>query len=194
MTPGKPSSGPHSETVNGREFQALFRQVCNWGRWGPLSARGALNHLTPIASPPRPGSSGAEPPSASACRSTPASGIESPVPADHHMTMLPDVDIGSGGVRFAKDYIGLDYHNEGHSHIDAFCHVAYDGALYDGQPASVVTSEGAAAGAIDLLKNGLVGRGVLLDVPGVRGVRWLEPGEHVVTDDLEAAERARGCG
>ena len=59
-----------------------------------------------------------------------------PEPADHHMTMLTDVDIGSGSVRFAKDYVGLDYHNDGHSHIDAFCHVAFEGALFDGKPDS----------------------------------------------------------
>ena len=87
-------------------------------------------------------------------------------PADHHMTMLTDVDIGSGSVRFAKDYVGADYHNDGHTHIDAFCHVAFDGSFFDGK-----------AGAIDILKDGLVGRGVLLDVPRVRGVPWLEPGE-----------------
>ena len=48
--------------------------------------------------------------------------------------MLSDVDIGSGTLRFAKDYIGVDYHNDGHSHIDALCHVAFDGALYNGRP------------------------------------------------------------
>jgi kynurenine formamidase len=97
------------------------------------------------------------------------------------MTMLTDVDIGSGSVRFAKDYVGVDYHNDGHTHIDAFCHVAFGGSFFDGQ-----------RGAIDILKDGLVGRGVLLDVPRVRGVPWLEPGEHVFPDDLEAAERAQG--
>jgi kynurenine formamidase len=97
------------------------------------------------------------------------------------MTMLTDVDIGSGSVRFAKDYVGADYHNDGHTHIDAFCHVAFDGSFFDGQ-----------AGAIDVLRDGLVGRGVLLDVPRVRGVPWLEPGEHVFRDDLEAAERDQG--
>jgi kynurenine formamidase len=192
MTPGEPSSGPRREQVDLQEFQALFRQVCNWGRWGPLSQRGALNDLTPdrVAAAARLVRSGT-----SVSLGLPLNtheGIESPVPAHHRMTMLPDVDIGSGSVRFAKDYVGLDYHNEGHSHIDAFSHVAYDGHLYDGEPDSVVNSEGAAAGAIDLLKDGLIGRGVLLDVPGVRGVRWLEPGEHVVTDDLEAAERRQG--
>jgi kynurenine formamidase len=108
------------------------------------------------------------------------------------MTMLTDVDIGSESVRFAEDYVGVDYHNEGHSHIDAFCHVAYDGMLYGGIPDAGVTSRGAVAGAIDLLRDGLVGRGVLLDIPGVRRVRWLEPGEHVFADDLDAAQRAQG--
>jgi hypothetical protein len=36
------------------------------------------------------------------------------------MTMLTDVDMGSGSVRLAKDYVGIDYHNDGQSHIDAF--------------------------------------------------------------------------
>jgi kynurenine formamidase len=180
------------EVVDLQQFQALFRQVRNWGRWGALSPRGALNHLTPdrIAAAARLVRSGT-----TVSLGLPLSTRESvatPVPAHHHMTMLPDADGGSGGLHLAKDYVGLDYHSEGHSHIDAFSHVAYDGALYDGQPASAVTAEGAVAGAIDLLRDGLVGRGVLLDVPAVRGLRWLEPGDQVVTDDLEAAERRQG--
>ncbi|MFL5869317.1 MAG: cyclase family protein [Thermoleophilaceae bacterium] len=80
-------------------------------------------------------------------------------------------------------------HYDGHTHIDAFCHVSYDGSLYNGQPPDAVTAEGAGVDAIDVLKDGLVGRGVLLDVPRLRGVPWLEPGEHVFRDELEAAER-----
>ncbi len=106
--------------------------------------------------------------------------------------MLSDVDIGSGTLRFAKDYIGVDYHNDGHSHIDALCHVAFDGALYNGKSSASVTSRGASVEAIEVLKDGLVGRGVLLDVPRLRDVPWLEPGEHVFADDLEGAEREQG--
>ena len=115
--------------------------------------------------------------------------IDNPEPADHHMTMLTDQDIGSGSVRFTKDYVGVDYHNEGHSHIDAFSHVAYQGLFYDGMPEESVTAQGAESGSIDVLRDGLVGRGVLLDVPRLRGVPWLEPGEHVSMEDLESAER-----
>jgi hypothetical protein len=55
-----------------------------------------------------------------------------------------------------------------------------------------ITPRGATVGAIQVLKHGLVGRGVLLDVPGVRGVPWLEPGGHVFREDLEAAEDSQG--
>jgi kynurenine formamidase len=178
--------------VIAREFEALRRQVRTWGRWGASSPRGALNHLTPdhvagAAHLVRDGTTVSLGLPLSTHRSA-----ATPVPAHHRMTELHDGDDASGGLHLAKDYVGLDYHSEGHSHIDAFSHVAYDGALYDGAPASAVTPEGAAAGAIDLLQDGLVGRGVLLDVPGVRGVRWLEPGDDVVIADLEAAERSQG--
>jgi kynurenine formamidase len=174
------------------EFRALFDEVRNWGRWGERSERGALNYLTPdrVATAARLVQSGV-----TVTLSQPLDTekrIDNPEPADHHMTMLPDVDIGSGSLHFAKDYIGADYHNEGHSHIDAFSHVAFDGLIYDGIPDTAVSSQGAKAGAIDILADGLIGRGVLLDVPRLRGTDWLEPGEHVYREDLEAAERAQG--
>jgi kynurenine formamidase len=115
-----------------------------------------------------------------------------PVPADHHMTALASLAALPGPVHFVKDYVGLDYHNDGHTHIDALCHVAYEGSLYNGQPEAAVTEHGAPVNSIETLEDGLVGRGVLLDIPRVRGTPWLEPGEHVFRDDLEAAEREQG--
>jgi kynurenine formamidase len=95
-------------------------------------------------------------------------------------------------VHFAKDYVGLDYHNPGHSHIDALCHVAFEGSIYNGKPTDSITADGASFGSIEVLKDGLVGRGVLLDVPRLQDASWLEPGDHVFSEDLEAAERAQG--
>lgn len=176
--------------VTAAEFRELFDSVSNWGRWGEAGQRGALNHLTPdrIAAAAKLVSSGATI-TLSQPLETEAS-IDVPEPADHHMTLLPQSE--SGPLRFAKDYVGVDYHNDGHSHIDAFCHVAFDGFLFDGNPVGSVTAEGAHAGTIEILKNGLVGRGVLLDVPRVRDVPWVEPSEHVFREDLEAAERDQG--
>jgi kynurenine formamidase len=172
--------------VTAQEFRELFDAVSNWGRWDEAGERGALNHLTPtrVAAAARLVRSGTtitlSQPLETEAR------IDVPEPADHHMTMLP----GDDG--FAKDYVGVDYHNDGQSHVDAFCHVAFHGFLFDGSPASSVTAQGARAGTIDILKDGLVGRGVLIDVPRTRGVPWVEPGEHIFREDLEAAEGAQG--
>jgi kynurenine formamidase len=178
--------------MTGAEFEALFRSVCTWGRWGDRDDRGALNYLTAdcVAEAARLVRSGD-----TVTLSLPLATHQAPdvpTPADHHMTMLTDDDIGSGSLRFTKDYVGADYHNDGHTHIDAFCHVAFEGKLYGGIAEGAVTARGAGAAAIELLERGLVGRGVLLDVPRQHGVRWLEPGEDVLPEDLEAAERAQG--
>jgi kynurenine formamidase len=79
-------------------------------------------------------------------------------------------------------------HGNADSHIDALCHVSFDGRLYNGVPAGVVSAAGAAELSIAVAASGIVGRGVLLDVPRCRGVPWLEPGDHVTIDDLLAAE------
>jgi kynurenine formamidase len=178
--------------VSAAEFRAIFDEVCTWGRWGEGDECGALHTLTADrkAAAARLVKRGATVTLSQPLR-TEAS-VDSPEPADHHMTMLADEDLGLGDLRFAKDYIGLDYHNPGHSHIDALCHVAYRGSIYGGRPSASITRDGAEAGTIGLLADGLVGRGVLLDIPRLRGVPWLEPGEHVFREDLEGAELAQG--
>jgi kynurenine formamidase len=113
---------------------------------------------------------------------------DNPSPPVHHMTGLADVPVGSGRLGFGTDYIGMNVHGDAHTHVDALCHVAYDGLLYDGVPAGTLTSAGAGALAMDLAGAGLVGRGVLLDIPRARGVPWLEPGDHVTIEDLQQAE------
>jgi kynurenine formamidase len=178
--------------VSAAEFKALFRAVSNWGRWGEDDELGTLNELSAdriVAAARLVGSGDA------VTLSHPwdtEKGIDNPHPADHHMTLLPDVDIGSGTLRFAKDYVGVDYHNDTHTHIDALCHVALDGAFYNGKPSDALTRTAAGVNTIEAVKDGLVGRGVLLDVPRLRGIPWLEPGEHVFREDLEAAEREQG--
>jgi kynurenine formamidase len=178
--------------VSASEFRALFDAVSTWSRWGERDQGGALHHLDPghVVAAARLVREGATV-TLSLPLNTQAA-AHNPKPAVHHMTMLPDVDVGSGSLRFAMDYVAFDYHSDTYSHIDALCHVAFEGYLYNGHPAAGITSQGAAVHGIEALKDGLVGRGVLLDIPRLRGVSWLEPGEHVLGEDLEAAERAQG--
>jgi kynurenine formamidase len=175
--------------MTAREFDGLVRELSNWGRWGPDDQRGALRFLTAerVAA-----AAGLVRDGVTVSLSLPLNtilAIHNPVPADHHMTAPTDHDGSDKPVEFIKDYVGLDYHNDGHTHIDALCHVAYEGALYNGRSAAAVTAQGAAVNSIEILTDGLVGRGVLLDIPRLRGVPWLEPGEHVYAEELEAAER-----
>ena len=179
-------------SVSAAEFNELFRALSTWGRWGPDDDAGALHQLTAER---RAAAARLVRDGVSITLSLPLNthlAVNNPKPADHYMTELRPRDAASGSLHFCKDYIGLDYHNDGHTHIDALCHVVYGGSLYNGQPAAAVTSQGAGVDTIDVLKDGLVGRGVLLDVPRLRGVPWLEPGEHVFRDDLEAAEAEQG--
>jgi hypothetical protein len=83
------------------EFRKLFDAVSNWGRWNDNGQRGALNHLTPArtAAAAEIVCSGVTVTLSQPLRTEAT--IDVPEPADHHMTMLPDVDIGSGSVRFA---------------------------------------------------------------------------------------------
>jgi kynurenine formamidase len=174
--------------VSAEEFSALFRAVSTWGRWGDGDQRGALNHLTPerVAAAARLVREGITVTLSWPLNTRPEA--DNPQPADHHMTLWG----GDEPLSFAKDYIGLDYHNDTHTHIDAFSHVGYQGSLYNGKPADEVDASGAGAGSIEVLEDGLAGRGVLLDIPRLRDVEWLEPGEHVFRDELEAAEREQG--
>ena len=173
------------------EFEALFRTLCRWDRWGPDDDRGALNFLTQdrVIAAARLVNEGV-----GVTLSLPVNtvaGIHNPKPANHHMTAVGR-SAGVPPTHFIKDYIGVDYHNDGHTHIDALCHVCYEGSLYNGKPVDTVTADGATVNSIAVLQDGLVGRGVLLDIPKLRGTDWLEPGEHIFADDLEGAERQQG--
>jgi kynurenine formamidase len=184
---------PPNIQVSAAQFAELFRGVSAWGRWGKSDQRGALNYLeaSRVVEASRLVHEGTTV-TLSLPMNTKAA-ADNPEPAVHYMTTIPDgSDSAQGELRFAKDFVGADYHNDGHTHIDAFCHVIYESSLYNGAPATAVTADGAAADSIEVLANGLVARGVLLDVPRRRGVPWLEPGEHVFRDDLEAAEAEQG--
>ncbi|MBV8989108.1 MAG: cyclase family protein, partial [Solirubrobacterales bacterium] len=177
--------------VSAEEFSALFQRLSNWRRWGADDQTGALHYLTPgrVVGATRLVRRGV-----SVSLSLPLDtqlALHNPKPADHHMTQLGEPGALTRPVQFLKDYVGLDYHNDGHTHLDALCHVGYQGSLYNDRPEGAVTEHGATVNSVEALKDGLVGRGVLLDVPAVRRVAWLEPGEHVFGEDLEAAERAQ---
>jgi kynurenine formamidase len=100
---------------------------------------------------------------------------------------LPDSPRGGG----AMEHIGLAYHGYTVTHLDALSHIFWDKRMYNGVPADAVTSfTGATTHAVTAAREGIVTRGVLLDVTADRD--WLAPGEGVFPDALEAAEARQG--
>jgi kynurenine formamidase len=118
--------------------------------------------------------------------------IENPTPALHHMIVAGDActTLG-GGLETALDFIGVAFHGMATSHIDALCHVFVNETMYNGFPASDVKSIGALKNDIMVARDGITGRGVLLDVPRLHGHPWLELDERIRPADLEAAERGQ---
>lgn len=119
-------------------------------------------------------------------------GPDNPQPAIHHMVEMFDLPVTRGEPRFAGDFLGTEIHGDCRTHVDALCHVAYRAKLYNGLAPAIVTSKGASAMDITALANGIVGRGVLLDIPRLVGVKWLEPSHSVTIEQLEATEKAHG--
>jgi kynurenine formamidase len=116
---------------------------------------------------------------------------DNPDPAVHQMTHPGTSPGPASGLSFAMDRIAMNIHGNADSHIDALCHVIFDGTLYNGLSAGAVTAAGATELSIEVAGGGIVGRGLLLDIPRVRRVPWLEPGDHVTADDLITAEAAQ---
>lgn len=94
------------------------------------------------------------------------------------------------GVNFESvmDFVGVAFHGMATSHIDALCHVFVDEKMYNGFSKHEVKSTGARRCSIMCAREGVVSRGVLIDVPRSLGVPWLEPNAAITVDQLEAAE------
>jgi kynurenine formamidase len=173
-----------------RETGARYR---NWGRWGADDERGTLNYVTPadIVKAARLVTRGAIFSLAIPFDARGPQGRKSrrfnPI---HQMTLTgPDFTTGAiarpGGVGFTDDLVIMPLQCA--TQWDALSHCFLDGRLYNGYDANLVSSAGAARNGIEKIAREVVARGLLVDVPRVKGLRWLEPGYAITVDDLEAA-------
>jgi kynurenine formamidase len=178
-------------TMTEAEFRSLYERLRAQVPWGPEDRRGALNYITPAEVLAALGEARLGRTVSLAAPVEDWATPDNPDPAQHQMTGPLGADAGPG-LSFSMDRIAMNIHGNADSHVDALCHVIFDGRLYNGVPAETVTESGAAELSIAVAADGIVGRGVLLDVPRSRGVPWLEPGDDVTADDLLAAERDQG--
>jgi kynurenine formamidase len=180
-------------------LHAIARQVRNWGRWGPDDELGTLNYVTPETL-------------AAACRlatrgkvfalgiplerSGPQSGTRQRFNPIHAMfrdggdqPRTPAEVAAMQGYGGSDDWIVMPLQCV--TQWDSLAHIFYEGKMWNGYDAALVTSTGAAKNSIDKTKDKLAGRGVLLDVARFKGVRSLEPGYAITVADLEATAAAQ---
>jgi kynurenine formamidase len=183
-----------SEYANGPavprgSFDETYRALRDWDRWDE-PWRGAYNRVTQAHTARAAAlvTSGIVVPTALPWNTRP--GPDNAKPALHYMSDLGDVQAPEPSTH--KDFIAVDYHGKSVSHLDALSHIAYRRELYGGRRSDEhVDASGAHYGSVASL-GPLVTRGVLLDLPVLRGVEWLEPGTAVHVEDILEAEQRHG--
>jgi kynurenine formamidase len=95
-----------------------------------------------------------------------------------------------GGLQFADDTLTM--HLQATTHVDGLGHAWFGDTIYNGRSADTTTGGMRYAGALPLAERGIVGHGVLLDIPAYRGKDMLEPGEALDHSDLLDCARTQG--
>ena len=176
-----------SRNVTATMVDRWMTELSNWGRWGNDDEMGTLNLVTLDKR--------------RSALALATAGIS--VSLSHNYLTDRAADATSPVGRemlgpdrpgpFRSDRYTFAYHGYAHSHMDSLCHMMHDGRMYNDYVRDAeVTQAGCAKLAIINFKQGIVTRGVLMDIARLKGVDYLEPGTPIYVDDLEAWERKAG--
>jgi len=163
---------------------AYFKELNNWGRWGHDDQRGTVNLITP-----------AKQQAAQALvktgRTVSLARDVTPQPVFMYSATFPSKRERADVV---LDRFDMVYHGFWITHIDALCHVAWDGELYNGRPfADSLSVAGATWCPIDPLFDGITSRGVLLDVAAGRAQGYVTVGKPVTPQEPTRPRVGKAC-
>lgn len=189
-----PSTQSPERLVTLNDLARWERELSNWGRWGPDDQRGALNLITPEKT--RQASELVREGITVNLHSNPFKRSGSDTGGfGENVHRMARINPETGQPQGALDIIQLSIHDGLNSHLDALCHYqkTVDGerVIFNGYPANL-TAAGCQDLAIDRMGPGYVTRAVLVDMPLMRGVAWLEPSTPIYIEDLEEWERFAG--
>jgi kynurenine formamidase len=172
-------------TVSKADYEKWKTELSNWGRWGKDDQLGAINLIT-AAKRKQAAALVKEGVTVSLAGDVNTErGPDNGQPYEHVMTSA-----GPGG---AGDSLAVSFHGYAHTHIDAFAHRFFEGKMWNGFSYEEVTKEeGAKKNSIYNLHNGIFTRGILIDIPRLKGVAYLEPGTRIFIEDIEAWEKQAG--
>jgi kynurenine formamidase len=174
-----------SPIVTKPEFDSLMKELSNWGRWGKTDQEGSINLITP-AKRKAAAALVKEGVSVSLSRDLDTrQAVDNSSPFSSKMN--PPVD-----GQFNMDEYRIFFHGFAHTHMDALSHVFYQGKMYNDFPETAVKTEGTEALAVNAYKNGILSRGVLIDIPRLKGVPYLETSAVIQPEDLDQWEKQTG--
>ena len=167
----------------------LCEQCSNWGKWGPEDELGTLNYITPQKMVAASG----------LVRQGKSLGLALPYDQNgpqrgvrgrfNPVRLMIATGVDPGGT-YSDDVVTMPL--QCGTQWDSLAHIFWNGIMWNNRPQSLVTSQGASVNSIDKMRNHLVSRGVLLDIPRYKGVEWLEEGYAVTVDDLEGTAAKQG--
>lgn len=176
----RPAAQTDPRMPSAEEVASWYTDRRNWGRWGDDDQKGAINLITPEKSA---GAAGL----VRSGRKVSASRVFEP--EQHFMRKSPR----PGGAGAVVDYYGFIYHGQTITHIDALCHMWDQDGMWQGRDPDVeVTTQGANFGTIDAWSEGIVTRGVLIDVPRHRDTPYVTPDRPVHGWEIEEIAEAQG--
>ena len=190
-----PSTQDPSVLVTLETLERWETELSNWGKWGPKDQRGALNYITPekTRAATRLVEDGVTVTLGHFVNEDEAMDSGNFWPTEHRMT---SIDPNTGMPRSALDAMSFSLHDGQLSHMDALCHYATrrngEAIIFNGYPQNLTANGCVGNLAIDDMGPGYVTRGILVDMPLLRGVDWLEPSTPIYVSDLEEWEDFAG--
>lgn len=182
VTSPSPLFGQTTRPMSNSDFAQLYRDVSNWGRWGDEDQLGTLNLIT---AEKRVAAAKLVTEGLSISLATLAQEQESADnPDPFKQTMLRTGN--EPGNQWAVDNYSVSYHGFAHTHMDSLCHLLYDGKMYNGFSKTEISAAGTKKLSIHNVKPGIFTRGVLIDIPSLRGVDYLTPGSPIYPEELDA--------
>lgn len=169
------------------QLERWMKELSNAGRWGKDDELGAANLITPAKKKQALALAKVGETVSMSHNPIMDKAADANTPFEHAITINEQSGI-------AVERQGFSFHGSTFSHLDALCHVSHGGKLYnDNNFKDVVTADGGCNKLnITLYKQGIVTRGILIDIPRLKGVPYLEPATHVYREDVEAWEKMAG--
>ena len=192
------------------DIDRWLKELSNWGRWGKEDQAGTINLITAAkrkqaaalvkdgvsvsmsidADIAPPGVAASPSPAPPAAPAAPGSGApQRPRYTWEHVMRTNGAGRTEG---FVVDTYFTSFHGSATTHLDALSHIMSAGKIYNGFPADSTTTWGATKDDVMPFKNGIFTRGVLVDVPALKGVPYLGDDEPVYPEDLDAWEKKAG--